>query len=269
MSISVGGLSISTNRADGPVSQRQAPVVSNCPAMEGTCLTWLDAPEIAQAAQPGQFVMVKCGSGNGPLWRRPLSLHRVDRALGRIALLYAVIGQGTRWLSDRRQGESLDIIGPLGRGYELPTSSQHLLLVGGGRGVAPLVFLAEEALALGCAVTFLHGAATADGLCQDGLLPATVRLVEATEDGSRGQRGQATQVLELHLPEMDRVYACGPMGMYQSMAEMQLKLPVQVLVETPMACGFGGCYGCAIRTKHGIRLACRDGPCFPLEELVW
>ncbi|MBI2918446.1 MAG: dihydroorotate dehydrogenase electron transfer subunit [Chloroflexi bacterium] len=237
--------------------------------MQDTYVVSFNAPEIASAAQPGQFVMIKCGSGHQPLWRRPLSLHRVNRETGEVALLYALAGQGTRWLSSRRPGETVDVLGPLGHGFELPAERKSLLLVAGGRGIAPLAFLAEEALAQGCPVTLLHGAASASCLSDHATLPDGVRVVEATEDGSRGENGLATQVLPRLLPGKDLVYACGPMGMYRAMASLGLQVPVQVLVETPMACGFGGCYGCAVRTVHGIRLACKDGPCFRLDELMW
>lgn len=246
-----------------------APIVSNQPVMEDTWLVWLDASPTARQARPGQFVMVHCGTGHNPLWRRPLSIHAVDRANGRLALLYAVVGEGTRWLSGRRPGEALDLLGPLGRGFALPIKAARLLLVGGGRGIAPLVFLAQESLDLGHRVTLLHGAPNAAGLYAPETLPAGVRLVQATEDGSRGERGRATLAMTRYLQGTDQIYACGPMDMYRSLSTMSLKVPVQVLVEAPMACGFGGCYGCAVRTRHGLRLACREGPCFPLHELVW
>jgi len=145
-----------------------APVISNDEIMPGINLLRAEAPAIAAAARPGQFVMVRTSDGYNPLLRRPLSIHRVNDR-GEIALLYDVVGRGTEWLSQRNVGENIDILGPLGNGYTV--DSQKLLLVAGGCGIAPLIFLADAALAEGRRVVLLYGADTAKRIFPEGRLP--------------------------------------------------------------------------------------------------
>ncbi len=124
--------------------QVKARVKSNSGLMPGTRLIWLDAPEIAKSAKPGQFVMVRCGEASDPLLRRPLSIHKVDQT-GGVALLFEVVGRGTAWLSQRVPGELVDLMGPLGNGFSVEPAAKNILLVAGGIGIAPLAFLAQEA----------------------------------------------------------------------------------------------------------------------------
>ena len=128
--------------------QIRARVKSNSELMPRTRLVWLDAPAIAELARPGQFVMVRCGEGHDPLLRRPLSIHRVD-STGGVALLFEVVGRGTSWLSERAPGDLVDLMGPLGSGFLVKPAAKNLLLVAGGIGIAPLAFLAEEAIGAG------------------------------------------------------------------------------------------------------------------------
>lgn len=238
-------------------------------------LLWLAAPSTARGAQPGQFVMVRCGHGLDPLLPRPMSYHRFRPAAnGReFAILYRVVGRGTAWLSGRRPGDVLEVFGPLGRGFTPRSDARNLLLVAGGVGIAALVALADAAVARGCAVTLLHGARSAAELFPPRLLPPEVELATATDDGSAGHHGPITDLLEQYLPWADQVFACGPSAMFQSMAAVlrrrASRKPVQVLVEERMACGSGICYGCAVTTRRGVKLVCKDGPPFELRELVW
>ncbi|MDH5696458.1 MAG: dihydroorotate dehydrogenase electron transfer subunit, partial [Dehalococcoidia bacterium] len=135
--------------------QAKAAVISNNEIMPGVYLVWLDCPPIAPPAQPGQFVMVRCGEGVEYQLRRPLSIHQLDGE--RLALLFNVVGRGTRWLSQCQAGDNLDLLGALGNGYFINPGSHNLLLVAGGIGIAPLVFLAQQALNRGCSVTMLLG----------------------------------------------------------------------------------------------------------------
>lgn len=256
-----------------------APVISNDEIMPGINLLRAEAPAIAVAARPGQFVMVRTSDGHNPLLRRPLSIHRV-KDNGEIALLYDVVGRGTEWLSLRDVRESIDILGPLGNGYTV--DSQNLLLVAGGCGIAPLVFLADRALAQGHRVVLLYGADTAERIFPEGRLPHGLLTIAATEDGSLGRRGlaidfiaDATALLaqpSLHTPIQDsqvQIFACGPNEMYRAMAEIDsLKdRPVQVSLEARMGCGLGLCYGCTIETRQGLKRVCKDGPVFDLTQL--
>ena len=150
-------------------------------------LLWFKAPEIAAEARPGQFVMLQCGTDN--LLRRPFSVHNIDDDRGNIAVLFSVVGRGTKWLSHRRAGEKIDILGPLGNGYSISPASRNLLLVGGGIGIAPLPFLAQTAIDNGCSVTLLLGASTAAQLCPVHLIPAKAKCVLATDDGTAHTKG--------------------------------------------------------------------------------
>jgi dihydroorotate dehydrogenase electron transfer subunit len=249
--------------------QTEAAVIANKEIMPGVCLIRLDCPDITSRARPGQFVMVRCGEGVEYQLRRPLSIHQVDG--NKLSLLFNVVGRGTQWLSECPAGEKIDLLGPLGNGYEIHPDSRNLLLVAGGIGIAPLVFMAEEAVKKGKEVTMLLGAPTAGQLYPSKLLPAGVRLVTATEDGSGGEKGMITDLLPDFTGGADQLFACGPLPMYRTMARMpELKdKPVQISLEVRMGCGVGVCYGCTVKTRNGLRQVCKHGPIFNLEEVLW
>lgn len=258
------------------MKQIHAPILSANEILPGVYLIWLAAPEIAAQARPGQFVMVRCSPGYDPLLRRPLSIHRVIRRgnHAQLALLFAVVGRGTHWLSRRRNGESLDLLGPLGSGFMLHPASQNLLLVAGGIGIAPLIPLAEEAISIGLSVTLLHGGKTADQIYPSHLLPPELKLIVATEDGSAGTKGLITDLLNDFIGGADQIFACGPISMYQTLSNLASKRElenksIQVSLEVTMGCGLGVCYGCAIETRQGPKLVCQDGPVFELRDIVW
>ena len=250
--------------------QIRARVKSNAELMPRTRLVWLDAPGITELARPGQFVMVRCGEGHDPLLRRPLSIHRVDNT-GGVALLFEVVGRGTSWLSERAPGDSVDLVGPLGSRFLVKPAARNLLLVAGGIGMAPLAFLAQEAMGLGRRVTVLQGAGKASQLCPGSQLPNGISIVKATEDGSEGMKGLVTGLIDEYSGRADQVFACGPAAMYQSMARLDcLKgKSVQVSLEERMACGMGACYGCTVKTRNGPKQVCQDGPVFNLADIVW
>jgi dihydroorotate dehydrogenase electron transfer subunit len=264
---------------------------------------WIEAPDIAAVTQPGQFITVRCGDFT---LRRPFSVHQVgnnnviasEAKQSQVALLFKVTGKGTLWLSQRQRGDKVDILGPLGEGFSIPPTksgqSKNLLLVAGGIGIAPLVFLMQHILRL-CSgqassqhqITLIHGASTAAQLYPFSsaakrrsklpYLPNGVQFIPVTEDGSMGQKGMATDILPDFLDWADQVYACGPVDMYKAMAKMSwqakrsnLKLTkCQVSLEVRMGCGFGACYGCTINTQKGLKHICRDGPVFELDDIIW
>ena len=279
------------------MEQALCTISSNVEVMPGIHLMWLEAPGIASSAEPGQFVTVRCGDFT---LRRPLSIHYVSSP--EIALLFRVAGKGTLWLSQRQPGERVDVLGPLGNGFGMPPTesrqSKHLLLVAGGMGIAPLVFLTRYA-ASRHRITLVHGASTAAqlypwnvvrtgsssiGKTQRNLppLPEGVQFLPVTEDGSAGKKGKVTDALPSLLNRADEVYACGPVEMYKTMAltpdenrgegEMGSNLKLrkcQVSLEMRLGCGFGACYGCTISTRRGLRQVCRDGPVFELDDIIW
>lgn len=187
-----------------------------------------------------------------------------------LELLFAVVGQGTEWLGRRTGGDVLDVMGPLGNGFDIPEKSCNLLLVAGGIGVAPLVYLAGHAAGLGHRVKLIYGANTGESLCP--VPEAGMDLIPVTEDGSVGEKGLATDIVDRWKDWADRIFACGPLLMYRSLAEQGLgarEKPVKVLMEQIMGCGVGACRGCAIPTFKGLRMVCHDGPVFELGEIDW
>ena len=238
-----------------------------------TYLTWLMAPSLTQGASPGQFLMLRYGADSDPLLPRPMSYHRIRQGKdgGEVAILYQVRGRVTGLLAQEKPGKELLAWGPLGHGFAVRPRSQNLLLVAGGMGIAPLVWLAEESVAKGKNVTLVLGVQTAEQTVPARILPPEVEVIIATEDGSAGRKGLASQSFEELLPWADQVFSCGPQPMYEAMAEvtrrLQSRTPVQVLLETPMACGTGLCYGCSVETRQGVRQVCKDGPCFELRDV--
>ncbi len=259
------------------MKQVKAIISSIVEVMPETYLMWLEAPPMATTAGPGQFVMVRCG-GNTVV-PRPLSIHRTDG--GSLALLFSAVGKGTRWLSQRQKGESLDIFGPLGNGFSVKPDSKNLLLVAGGMGIVPLVFLADTAAREGKKVTLIMGARSSNCLLpiavsqkafEGGIRPDSINVVNATDDGSEGYKGPATDLIPAYLDEVDEIFACGPVEMYRTMAASYnniYKKPVQVSLEIMMGCGTGVCYGCTIRTRSGLKQVCKDGPVFEMGEVDW
>jgi dihydroorotate dehydrogenase electron transfer subunit len=246
----------------------EAVVKSNTKVMPNIYLLWTEAPALAEAACPGQFVMVRVSNNNDRILRRPLGIHRVNDK-GEIALLYEVVGNGTEWLAQRKKGEPIDILGPLGRGFDI--ASQCLLLVAGGVGIAPLIFLAEKAIEDGRNVTLLFGAKTAKQVYPKKLLPAGIEFIPVTQDGLIERKGMVTDLLDDLVGSTDQIFACGPATMYKAMSQMKLLKGrrVQVSMEARMGCGFGLCYGCTIKTRHGTKRVCDDGPVFELGDLIF
>ena len=253
------------------MKQSLALIMANTEVMPGVYLAWLESPQIASSARPGQFVMVRCGEET--LLRRPLSIHQVDKKKTKLALLFTVVGKGTRWLSQRKAADKIDLLGPLGNGFFVLPTSRKLLLAAGGIGIAPLGFLAQESVNQGHSVRLLMGAPAASQLYPRHLLPPEIELITATEDGSAGKKGRLTDILPDFTGWADQVFACGPMSMYKAMATQSQKhlkaKPVQVSLEMRMGCGLGVCYGCTVKTKNGLKQVCKDGPVFELEDIIW
>jgi dihydroorotate dehydrogenase electron transfer subunit len=269
------------------MKQTLCSVASNVEVMPGIHLMWIEAPDIACSVLPGQFITVRCGNFT---LRRPFSVHqsRFDRdsGEGEIALLFKVAGRGTLWLSQQQKGDRIDILGPLGKGFSIEPEARNLLLVAGGIGIAPLVFLMQHASSQH-QIILIYGASTAAQLytfssagkkrSKLSPLPKGSQFIPVTEDGSMGKKGMATDILPDFLDWADQMYACGPVDMYKAMTEISwrakqgnLKLrKCQVSLEVRMGCGFGACYSCTINTKKGLKQVCRDGPVFELDDITW
>jgi dihydroorotate dehydrogenase electron transfer subunit len=237
----------------------------------------LNCAGIAPEAIPGQFVQVRVSGGTDPFLRRTFSLCGVDPSAGTISLLVDVVGPGTRILCEMRCGGKLDIIGPLGAGFDLHFGKPGpVVLVAGGVGVAPLLFLAERLVTGGLRpVTFLLGVRTAEHRAVlDGMLDAGVAVMYATDDGSAGYPGFVTGLLGEQIPLLNpgAIYACGPHPMMQAVATLAARagIPCQVSLEERMACGIGACLGCAVQLTDGSMVrSCKEGPVFDSGRVAW
>ncbi|MBI5523828.1 MAG: dihydroorotate dehydrogenase electron transfer subunit [Desulfarculus sp.] len=260
-----------------------AQVKENKKIGEGIFRLRLEAPDIAAMAQPGQFVMLRVSHGLDPLLARPFSIHGVDG--GDLFILYKVVGKGTRLLSLKRPGnKTLSLWGPLGKGFDL--DMQRPVLVAGGMGIAPLAFAAQRLGSQGKEAPLLCGLLSTKGFENltgsiSALVEATAergRVTWATEDGSAGHHGLVTHLLESALSSFPDsspcggVLACGPMPMLKAVAQIcaQHKVPCQVSLEAPMACGLGACLGCVIpATGGGYVRACQEGPVMDAKAVDW
>ena len=261
-----------THHANTPALERVR-VVANDRIAQGVGLIVLSAPRCARLVRPGQFVHLRVATGADILLRRPFSIHRAYD--DRIEILYQVLGAGTLRLAEKPAGdESMDLVGPLGHGWQAPEGLAHALLVAGGLGAAPLGMLAEELASRGVAVTVAQGAPTASRLVARGLFERVARRVElATDDGSAGERGFVTGPVKrlLAAESFDLVFTCGPEAMQRAIVAQASDAGVacQVSLERLMACGIGACLSCVVTTTEGLKRACVDGPVFAAGEVVW
>ena len=264
----------------------RAEVIANRRLSSDYNVVALAAPHIAEAAAPGQFVMVKASRGRDPLLRRPFSLFEVLRdgsgAATGFSLLNKPIRVTTSRLFDLRPGDVVDCLGPLGRPFTPVDPPTRAWMVAGGVGLAPFVVLAEALRARRAVVTLFYGARSgAELFYLDVFEGLGVELVLATEDGSRGETGRVTLPLERRLAALApadaaMIYACGPEGMLAATARLASKYGrrSEVSVERTMGCGMGGCYSCvvALRDGHGavhnVR-SCLSGPVLAGDRIQW
>lgn len=236
------------------------------------------APRERFAAAPGQFAMVRVRSGTQPLLRRPLSLHRFHPESGEFEFLFRVVGAGTAILAELKPGAALDILAPLGRGFT--RFGGEPILVGGGIGVAPLMFLAENLTTRGLRPKILLGGRNErDLLCHGQFQCLALPTLCATEDGSSGTAGLVTALLAQELENSGEsglrdisVHACGPTPMLAAVARLCAGYGVacEVSLESHMACGMGACLGCIVRGAGGKNLrVCKEGPVFDSREIDW
>jgi dihydroorotate dehydrogenase electron transfer subunit len=266
----------------GPVQERSAEIFAVQRVGEYLQFTVV-APGIAAGFQPGHFVAVGIGGPNtAMLLRRAFALYDATpggQFAGTIQFVVAEHGPGTRWLLERTAGESLDILGPLGTPFPLPSTPAPAVLVGGGYGTAPLIPLARQLLAQGSPVEFVLGAATASRLFGELVAKRLVGSVTVTtDDGSAGEHGRVTDALPAAIARIgaEVVYACGPMPMLKAVGEIATThaIPAQVAVEEAMACGIGVCMTCVlpVRGDDGrsrfVR-SCVDGPVFDAGRVRW
>ena len=232
---------------------------------------------------PGNFFMLSIDNDYDPLLKRPFSVHRfVD---GTLQILYRVVGKGTALLSNKKPGDVIEVIGPLGNQFPVPKNTENIILVAGGLGIAPIFALAEKISSPDpslkkrrAALHLFYGARTkGELLCINELSTIGIDPVISTDDGSMGHKGTIVNVLKRHLthdPSLKThhsLFACGPEPMLKSLSEIaeKKKLKAYAALEQNMACGLGTCLGCTVLTKTGYKRVCKEGPVFPVGDIVW
>lgn len=261
---------------------QNAQVLWNRPQGSGYFRMGLGCGSHIQGAEPGQFLMVRLEGQQSPLLRRPFSIHRVIMDQGRVTgfeILYKVVGTGTALLAGAGKGDGIDILGPLGKSFDLRPGHKTCFFAAGGIGVAPFLFLADRMAASGFDMSrvnlFLGGRTADDLLCVTDFEKLGMSPRLTTDDGSRGRQGLVTGPLEeaIKVSPPDMLYACGPLPMLREVMAIadHHDLPCQVSIETIMACGMGACLGCAVKDKQrndAYRHACVDGPVFDADEIL-
>jgi dihydroorotate dehydrogenase electron transfer subunit len=243
---------------------------------DAVLLTVRVPPAVLTRLQPGQFfnIVTRFSGSLDPLLRRPYSVYRAHPDASALTFLVRPFGRGSAWLAERLPGERIGMLGPLGNSFTMPNRAQRLLMIGGGVGVAPLVMLSDEAARAQLDVVFIMGAANERGLLAAAELRDRIEYVVATDDGSRGHRGLATEVVGDYVRWADQIYACGPEPMYRTLRAVVDPLRInrspriQISVERGMACGLGACLGCVVETTHGMIASCVKGPVFDLDEVI-
>jgi dihydroorotate dehydrogenase electron transfer subunit len=268
--------------------------------LPGQWLQSFHAPELATGSRAGQFVHVRTGDLSGLVLRRPFSINTADPATGTITIHFRTIGRGTEWFTRLRPGDGVDMLGPLGRPFEVDSRSRHLLLIAGGLGMAGVRSLADEAIRDGRQVTMLFGASSARDVYPSSLLPDEVEYVIATDDGSVGHHGFVTELVPDYEAWADQAFACGPSPMLAALARLaagrrdrlgvaklgrkrgggkvdafgspaaRRKAFLQVSMEQNMGCAVGACLGCVVMGVNGQpQRVCREGPVFGSDEITW
>ena len=221
---------------------------------------------------PGQFVEVRVDNTPSTFLRRPISINNVDYDHNELWLLVAAVGDGTRQLQKLQKGDRLNCVLPLGNSFTMPTdSTQKVLLVGGGVGVAPLLYFGKRIKAMGGEPTFLLGARSAKDVLERELFEQVGRVLITTEDGSEGEKGFVTNHSVLAQEHFDRISTCGPKPMMMAVARFAKKAGVEceVSLENKMACGVGACLCCVEKTVEGNKCVCKEGPVMNIKKLTW
>jgi dihydroorotate dehydrogenase electron transfer subunit len=246
-------------------------VSSNDEVADGLFVLRFQSDKVAHSVKPGQFVNLRVTDSSVPFLRRPFSVSRVEGRL--VEILFNVVGTGTRLLSSKRPGDTLDLLGPLGKPFDVQDSFETALIVAGGLGVAPFPLLTEWLLREEKQIVTFLGARTAFQLYKLYLK----NLHVATEDGSEGAKGTVIDILDrylqTHAVPKPKIFACGPMKMLKALSEyaQQNQIRCELSLEGDMACGIGLCQGCPVELRNGTTkyaLVCKEGPTFSSEQIV-
>ena len=221
--------------------------------------------------RPGQFVQVKVEGSPETFLRRPISIHDIDYERNILKLLIQIAGKGTETLSKLQAGESINIIYPLGNSFTLPTRGAKVLLIGGGCGIAPLLFLGRYLGMAGTKPEILLGFRNSNRIIEYEAYQEIGPVYLTTEDGSMGVKGMVTDHSVMKDKEFDLIYCCGPESMMKAVAGFCHKENIycEVSLENLMACGIGACLCCVVDTVKGNLCTCIDGPVFNTKQLKW
>ncbi len=238
------------------------------------CLLILTAAEPLPDMLPGQFVEVKVEHSSTTFLRRPISINYIDREKNELWLLIQLIGDGTRRMAEYQTGDFINLLLPLGNSFttDIPGGKgQRLLLIGGGVGTAPLLYLGEVLKKSGYQPEFLLGARSQGDVLQLEDFNKIGPVHITTEDGSLGEKGYVTNHSILRNAEYNRIYTCGPKPMMVAVAKYAAEntIPCEASLENTMACGFGACLCCVEDTQDGNLCVCTEGPIFNTEKLKW
>jgi len=252
---------------------RKLMVTQNIALNSTNFLIKLNSSEPLPEFKPGQFVNIEIKNSNEIFLRRPFSIFEVDYKENTISLIVKILGRGSKKLTEISIGESLSFIFPLGKGFTYPNPKDKILLVGGGSGVAPMLFLAKESGLNRENVSLLLGARTKEDHIAVHNYTKYGNIYFASEDGSLGEKGYVTQhsVFLNNLNNYDKIYACGPDAMMKAVAKeaKQKNVFCEVSLENLMACGFGVCLCCIEPTRKGNLCVCTEGPVFNINDLKW
>ncbi len=239
---------------------------------EKYALIWLTQDERLPEIRAGQFVEVRVDGSPTTFLRRPISINFVDYDKNELSLLVAAVGDGTRRLASLKEGDTLNSMLPLGNGFTLPNDSkERVLLVGGGVGVAPLLYCGKVLKDMGCKPVFLLGARSANDLLLLDEFSKYGNVCVTTEDGTMGECGFVTNHTVLREEHFDRIYTCGPKPMMAAVAKYAVKngIECEVSLENKMACGIGACLCCVEKTTDGNVCVCKEGPVINVKKLTW
>lgn len=220
---------------------------------------------------PGQFAELKVSGSETTFLRRPISINNVVEEKNEVWFLIHAVGDGTRRLAELGAGDTLNVVMPLGRGFTFPEKGENMLLVGGGVGTAPLLYMGKKMCEAGMRPVFLLGGRTAGDLMQLDLFRVYGDVYVTTEDGSMGEKGFVTQHSILSQMTFNRIATCGPKPMMQAVARYarSVNAECEVSLENMMACGVGACLCCVENTTEGHLCVCKEGPVFNINRLLW
>lgn len=254
-----------------------AKIISNqkLAAKDGFFRLVFQAEKIAATAKSGQFLMISASQNNYPFLKRPMGINHIDKEKGQVGVIYQVKGMGTELMSNLQPGSAVDILGPLGNGWQIEHQAKNICLIGGGSGIGPLLPLAKELHAAGAQLDIIIGGRSAGMIVCEDEFAKYGRLLLASEDATIGKEGMVS-IYFADKPSYEHIYCCGPTPMMRAVAlwAADKHIPCQVSLEERMGCGYGVCVGCVCKTKDkknniAHKRVCCDGPVFAAEEVFF